>query len=169
MRTPAASGQPFASANAARCGPGTRRSGIGPLRDTRWAMSQENVEIVRELIRAQQRGDDLTEAFDPSMEWDISAHPLPDFPDRGVGRQAFLAHQFGYFAGWKDYATEVREAISAGDEVVLILHERASLRGSDAKLERDLPIVWTLRGGRCVRFRVFRDREEALRAVGLEG
>jgi ketosteroid isomerase-like protein len=57
--------------------------------------------------------------------------------------------------------------IDRGDEVVVIIHERARLRDSDTVLDRDLAHVWTVRDGRGVRFRVFKTRAEALEAAGL--
>ena len=107
------------------------------------------------------------ETLDPDIEWDVSAHPLPDFPNRGSGRDAFLRHLGDYVSGWNDYEVSSRELIDAGDEVVLILHERARMRDSDMMLDRDLPTVWTVRDGRAVRHRVFKTRADALEAVGL--
>jgi ketosteroid isomerase-like protein len=132
-------------------------------------MSSENVELVRQAFEHQRAGRiaEWVETMDPQIEWDISAHPLPDFPDSGIGRDAFLGHLAGYFAGWNDYDATVQEAIDGGDEVVLILHERARLRASDSVLDRDLPTVWTVRNGRTVRFRVFKTRAEALAGAGL--
>ena len=41
-------------------------------------MSQENVEIVKELIRRFAAGEDVTrEYFDPEIVWDASASGLP--------------------------------------------------------------------------------------------
>ena len=52
--------------------------------------------------------------------------------------------------------------------MVVIVHERARMRGSDMVLDRDLAHVWTVRDGRGVRLRVFKTRAEALEAAGLE-
>jgi len=107
----------------------------------------ENVEVVRRVVEAQQRGEPLTGALDPNIEWDISAYPLPDFPDRGKGRESFLNHLSHYLGGWNDYEATIRELLEAGSEVVSIMHERAKLRASDAVLERDLSTVWTITDG----------------------
>jgi hypothetical protein len=56
---------------------------------------------------------------------------LPDLPDRGNGRDALMRHWADYFVGWNDYESTVAELIDGGDDVVLIVHERARLRGSD--------------------------------------
>jgi ketosteroid isomerase-like protein len=110
---------------------------------------------------------EIMEALDPEIESDISAHPLPDFPDRGKGRDALMRHNADYLAGWDDYEVTVEELIDGGDDVVLVMHERTRMRGSEAILERDLPSVLTVRDGRCVRYRVFKTRAQALEAAGL--
>ena len=131
-------------------------------------MSQENVEVVRagfELWRDGRMGEWI-ETLDAGFEWDISAHPLPDFPDRGRG-EAFVGHMGDYVSGWTDYEASSKELIDRGDDVVVIMHERARMPDSDTMLDRDLPNVWTVRDGRAVRLRVFKTRAEALEATGL--
>ena len=132
-------------------------------------MSEENVELMKRSFELWRDGSigEWIETLDPDIEWDVSAHPLPDFPNRGSGRDAFLRHLGDYVSGWNDYEVSSRELIDAGDEVVLILHERARMRDSDMMLDRDLPTVWTVRDGRAVRHRVFKTRADALEAVGL--
>ena len=95
--------------------------------------------------------------------------PLPDFPTHGTGRDAFVRHMAGYIAGWNDYEATAEELIDGGDDVVLVLHERARLGASDVILERNLPTVWTVRDGRSVRVRVLKTRAQALEAAGLSG
>jgi ketosteroid isomerase-like protein len=132
-------------------------------------MSQENVEVVRasfELWRDGRMGEWIG-MLNADIEWDISAHPLPDFPNRGSGRDAFVGHMGDYLSGWTDYEASSKELIDRGDDVVVIMHERARMPDSDMMLDRDLPNVWTVRDGRAVRFRVFKTRAEALEAVGL--
>jgi ketosteroid isomerase-like protein len=132
-------------------------------------MSQENVEVVRQGFDDWRAGRiaEWAETVDLDIEWDTSAHPLPDFPDRGRGRDALVRHMYDYLAGWNDYEATPEEVLDGGDEVVLIVHERARMRGSDVILDRDLPTVWTVRDGRNVRFRVFKTRAQALEAAGV--
>jgi ketosteroid isomerase-like protein len=132
-------------------------------------MTQENVELVRDTFRRFLSGDQgWIEAVDRDIEWDISAHPLPDVPNRGRGRENLLSEVFAtYFSGWLDYRPEIRETIDAGDDVVVVLHETARLRDSDTALDRDLVQVWTLRKGLSVFFRVFPTKAAALAALGL--
>ena len=72
-----------------------------------------------------------------------------------------------YFSGWRDYRPEAREFIEAGDDVIVLLHETASIAGSEITVEREIPHVWTFRDGLVVRWRVFEDLEDARRALGL--
>jgi ketosteroid isomerase-like protein len=132
-------------------------------------MSKENVELVSQAFEHWRSGriDEWIETLDPDVEWDISAHPLPDFPDRGSGRDAFVGHMADYVSGWNDYEVTAAELIDGGDEVVLMSHESARMRTSDVTLDRDLPMVWTIRDGRSVRVRVFKTRAQALDASGL--
>jgi ketosteroid isomerase-like protein len=132
-------------------------------------MSQENVEVISGAFGAWLRGDDRwLEAMDPEIEWDFSAYPLPDLPEHGKGRENFARLLAEFRASWVDYKNAAKELIDAGDQVVAVLHETIRARGSDVPLERDVAIVWTMRGGRAVRYRAYRMREEALDAAGLE-
>jgi ketosteroid isomerase-like protein len=132
-------------------------------------MSEENVELVSQGFEHWRNGriDEWIETLDPDVEWDISAHPLPDFPDRGSGRDALVKHMADYVAGWIDYQVTADELIDGGDEVVVLMHESARMRASDVTLDRDLPMVWTVRDGSSVGFRVFKTRAQALEAAGL--
>ena len=133
-------------------------------------MSEKNVELVRRSFELWQDGriDEWVETLDADIEWDISAHPLPDFPNIGSGRDALVGNLGAYLSGWNDYEPSIKELIDRGDEVVVIIHERARMRDSDMVLDRDLAHVWTVRDGRGVRFRVFKTRAEALEAAGLQ-
>jgi ketosteroid isomerase-like protein len=134
-------------------------------------MSQENVEIVRRSFDLWRHGDleGWLETIDPAIEWDISSHPLPDVPNRGSGREAFLTDMLAtYTSGWNDYSAELKEVSEAGEHVILVAHETATMRDTGVPLERDLVQLWTVQGGKAVFLRVFRTKAEALDAAGLE-
>ena len=131
-------------------------------------MSAENVELVRAAFEPWQAGrlDEFAGFIAEDIEWDISGHPLPDFPDTGAGRDAFLRHMAEYAGGWVDYrATEV-ELTAHGDDVLAMTHESARMRDTDVELDRQIAIVWTVHGQRFTRFRVYKTREDALAAIG---
>ena len=133
-------------------------------------MSQENVELIRRGTELRLRGDyePWFEMIDPDVGWDISTHPLPDVPNRGRGREAFITDVLGtYVSGWNDYSATIKEVSEAGEQVVLVLHETATMRGGGVPLERDLVQLWNVREGKVTFLRVFRTKSEALEAAGL--
>jgi ketosteroid isomerase-like protein len=135
-------------------------------------MSQENVEIMRQAFAQWLRGGATADAvppefYAPDIEWDQSAYPFVDMPDRGTGRDELLGHLATYLSGWTGYHAEVMEFIDAGENVVVILHETARIGDSGVPIERDLVQVWTLRDGVAVRYRTFKTIGDAREAVGL--
>ena len=114
-------------------------------------MSQENVELVKRSFELFLRGDleAWIETLDPEVGWDISTHPLPDVPNHGRGREALATDMMAtYLSGWMDYSAELKELVDAGDEVIAVVHETASMGGTGVALDRDLVQLWTVRNGR---------------------
>jgi ketosteroid isomerase-like protein len=133
-------------------------------------MSQENVDAIRRGAELWLSGDveGWIEKLDPDIGWDISAHPLPDVPNHGRGRDALIRDMLGtYLSGWNDYSVELKEVIEAGEQVVLVLHETATMRGTGVALDRDLVHLWTVRDGLGTFLRVFQTQADALEAAGL--
>jgi ketosteroid isomerase-like protein len=131
-------------------------------------MPAEDVEIVRRSFELWLGGDveGWLETLDPEIEWDISGHPLPDVPNRGRGREAFVTDVMGtYMSGWNDYSAEVKEASEADGHVLVVIHETASMRETGVALDRDLVQLWTVRDGRGSLLRVFQSKEDALEAA----
>jgi ketosteroid isomerase-like protein len=133
-------------------------------------MTEHNRQVVRRGFEARSAGRiyDWMETLDPDIEWDISGYPVEGFPLRGAGRSEFIGHVARYWSIWNDYAQDVKEMYETGDRVVVVMHEHARRRNSDADLERDVVAVWTIAGGRRVRFQAFADREAALQAAGID-
>ncbi len=128
------------------------------------------MEVVRRGTEEWLRGnlEAWVETIDPEIAWDISTHPLPDVPNRGQGREALMTDMLAtYLSGWNDYSAEIKEVSEAGEQVILVLHETATMRDTGVRLERDLVQLWTVRHGRGAFLRVFRTKSEALDAAGL--
>lgn len=131
-------------------------------------MTEENVDIVRAAFDATQRRDRdaFRRLYHPDIEWEDVGRLWGDWGTRrGLDdlRDAFLT----YFAAWEQPAFELERIVDAGDQVVAFV--RASGRGRESGLVIDqvIPQVWTLRSGRVVRVRAYREEAEALEAAGL--
>jgi ketosteroid isomerase-like protein len=129
-------------------------------------MSRENVETVRAVIDAFNRGD--WEAglkhMDSDFEFDFSRAVGPV---RGVFKldqiRAFLDEFFGL---WETVRFEVDECIEAGEQVAMSFTNYH--RGRDGIEVKVRPSsVCTIRDGRIVHVCVYQEWQEALEAVGL--
>src|SRR5215208_8313822 len=128
-------------------------------------MSQENVELVRAAFAALNRGDldALTQLYDP----DVVFETLLLVTHRGNEAIRLL-----YEEGRKTlsgYAIDPIELIDAGDKVVAVVQVSGVGSASQIAMEdRDrFAFLFTIKNGRAVRQQSFRNREEALQAVGL--
>jgi len=130
-------------------------------------MSQENVEIVRAMLDAFDRGDfEASLAFlDEDVEW---IDP-PEVPGAGVhhGRDEVRRWFVRWLGAWESYVAKAEEVIGAGDQVVVVNYERGRGKGSGVEVENRSANVFDLREGKVTRKRPFRTRTEALEAAGL--
>src|SRR5215213_4867493 len=127
-------------------------------------MSQENVEVVRRAWAAFTRHDNAAALgfHDPGVE-------LHGHVDGGVYRGLAGVREFfgDWLAAWDELSTDVEEWIDAGDDVIAVVHDRASGRHSGVPVEQRQWHVWTVRNGKLWRLRVYATRTEAFEAVGL--
>jgi ketosteroid isomerase-like protein len=133
-------------------------------------MSQNNVEIVRQALLASSGGDvsAAEAAFDPSIEWDMSG--VTGWLDREVyrGLRKILAFLEGWRQSWDGWRFEVEGVQEGEGEVFGGIRERAKSAATGISVDQRRYFVNTLREGRIVRVRWFSERQDALKAVGLE-
>lgn len=130
-------------------------------------MPQENVEIVRAMLDAYNRGD-RDAAFEdmaPDFELDMSRAIGPD--QRGTyGLDQMRQFWDEFVEPWESHRLEAEEFIEAGDQV--IVPTTAYARGRDGiELEARAATVYTLRDGAVVRMCMYQDLQDALEAAGL--
>jgi len=130
-------------------------------------MSQENVEIVRQLFDIWGRGDWAggRELFDDSCEVVFSASAFPDADAYGVGREALRAW-FDFAEAFEEFAFEVNKIVDAGERVVVFSSIRGRGRASGVEVDAKVGNVFTLRDGKVIRY-AMTNRREALEAAGL--
>jgi ketosteroid isomerase-like protein len=130
-------------------------------------MSQENVEIVRRAIDAFVRRD-FDSAFqdnNPEIELDWSRSPGVD---AGIyhGYEAVRAFWSSFSDMFNPIIVSVDEFIERGEYVAVPNLTRFWGRGG-VEVEARSTYVVRLRGGRIVAWTLYREREEALKAMGL--
>ncbi len=93
----------------------------------------------------------------------------PEFPDAGtyLGLDAMRAYTRGFLEPWTEITIEAEEITDTGDSVVVAVRQRGTGGESGALTELRYFQVWSFRGDRVIRLENFRERAEALEAVGL--
>jgi ketosteroid isomerase-like protein len=64
---------------------------------------------------------------------------------------------------WESYVWEPEELIESGPDVVALVRSTGRGRGSGVEVDRETAMVWSIREGRAIAMRFFRDRHEALK------
>ena len=137
-------------------------------------MSEENVEIVRRLAEAVQRGVDHGDPgiiFDTGLLVDDAEWVLP-FPFEGKsvwkGRQEYVEFIRAWTGEFEDYSIQFEPVIDAGDDrVVAIYRQHATGKGSGVPVEWHGGMVIELRDGRAIRTTNYFEPAEALKAARL--
>jgi ketosteroid isomerase-like protein len=68
----------------------------------------------------------------------------------------------GWFDSWHVYRPEPEDFISAGDQVVALVHLRARGKGSRFEIEEDVADVFEFEGGKISKLRLYVQRDTAL-------
>ena len=137
-----------------------------PWRDTAWAMSEENVEVVRRgYEHFAQTGEADATIYSPDVEWHSAAEDPNAEPFHGVeGVRRLIQEVRESLDGFR---TEPFEYLDGGDFVVAGLTHRGRGKGSDAEVEMREWNVFLIERGKIVSVHEYSDREAALRAAGL--
>jgi len=131
-------------------------------------LSQENVEIVRAVLDAAIRGDWESAFRDAAPNWELdwSRTRGPEVPGvyRGEEAQRVL---IDFVESWQSVRTEPHEFIEVGEHVIAPTTEHYVGRDG-IKVQARNTWTWTIRDGMIVRTCLYQDKQEALKAVGLE-
>jgi ketosteroid isomerase-like protein len=135
-------------------------------------MSQENVEVVRGVYEAYDRGDvtAVFAAYDPEIEWHVLGLTSAEvgFDPVYVGHDGVRNFWRLWLSAWETTSFEYHEFIDAGEYVVVVQSQRNRGRTSGIELEWNFYAqVWTIQHAKVVRVEFFPTRTEALEAVGL--
>jgi ketosteroid isomerase-like protein len=135
-------------------------------------MSEENVELVRDLLEAFRERDHerAFEFYHPDIEWDASATPIAGGTGQYRGHEGVRAYWRQWLSAWSDLEFEVQDVREGeGDEVVALIENQRQW-GRRSGIATEVPsygLVFTIRDGVVVRWRAFMDQKSALDAAGL--
>ncbi len=127
-------------------------------------MSQENVEVVREIYRLWERGDfSSSEWADPDIEFLPSAGP-DEAVHRGIEAMAEAWRE--WLSAWEEFKVEPCEFIDAGDDVLVLTEFRGRGKASGISVDA-MPggSLFTFHDGSVVRLATYTDRAKALEAL----
>ena len=131
-------------------------------------MSQENVELARQVMEALGRRDSerLISLSAPEIEWH-SFFALGEAKGVYRGYDGTRRYMSDLDDAWEIGRADVDDTLAVGAITVLV--GRIHYRGRGSGVESESPAGWVLRfrDGKLIRFRAFREPEQALEAAGL--
>jgi uncharacterized protein len=131
-------------------------------------VSQENVELVNRIYDAWNRGEvpGPTDLLDNMVEYVNPPGAIEPGTRRGL--DAFTGAVTKMFESWETWETDRREFRTRNEHVAVALRYRARGRGSGLEIEGRESALWTVRGGKVVRYQWFHDSADAFKAIALE-
>jgi uncharacterized protein len=129
-------------------------------------MSKNNVDVIRSFYDTVARGDPNTLPIDPQVEWiepEVSGlwfggtHHGPEAVINDVMKPALEK--------FDDFRVESDEFLDAGDRVVVTGHFRGREKETGIELNSPFIQIWTLRGGKVLRFQGASDTANWLQAM----
>jgi len=132
-------------------------------------MSQDNVEIIERAIAAINARD--LDGYLACCTEDIELHtPLAALGGVYVGADGIRQFMVDIEEAAPDFRLDLQRAEAVGaDQIVASVRTSSTGRTSGIPLGFDSTNVYDFAEGRIKRVRIFRDRQEALKAVGLVG
>jgi uncharacterized protein len=131
-------------------------------------MSQENVELARQIMDALSRRDlsRLIAVSDPEVEW-YSLFALGEHGGAYRGHDGTRQYMSDLGEAWEIMRADVEDGLGVGNLVLLV--GRIHYRGRGSGVENESPAGWLLkfRQGNLILFRAFQEPEQALEAAGL--
>lgn len=133
------------------------------------SVSEENVELLRESIRAfnDRDIDRIVASGHPDVRIELFGGFAQLMGKRFEGPEGLRRFYTDWFATFETMHVEVEGLLQAGDLLVALTKLNATVRGSNAPVEVGGAIVNGFEDGKISRVDFYYDRDEALAAVGL--
>src|SRR4051812_17795525 len=130
-------------------------------------MSQQNVEIVRQIYKAWATGDFRARVGD--LDQHVVLVIRPELPEFGVfvGPEGVRGYMRRFLEQWERLAIEAKHIRTVGDTVLAEVVQHGRGRTSGIEGDNRYFQLFTFRGGKIVRMESIMGEAEALEAVGL--
>jgi uncharacterized protein len=128
-----------------------------------------DVNTLRSLYAAINRGDlaGILKLQADDVEW-LGPGVFPDLAEPHCGHAGVRVYAERVTEAWDRFRIRTERFIDLGERVLVLTREQGRGRGSGVPVQsRGTAHLWTLRDGKVVRFQVYWDREEGLRAAGV--
>jgi len=131
-------------------------------------VSEQDIELVRSAYEALNAGDieALVELCDPDFHLDMSERVFN--PATYEGHDGIRRFYGEVREVWEEFAWDPEALYDTGEQVVALLRSHGRGSGSGIEIDRDVAMVWTVRGGKAAALRFYVDQAEALNAAGLQ-
>src|SRR2546423_91166 len=130
-------------------------------------MSQENIEIVRRVYDALNRGDWDAVFRDMHRDAEITTQRGPAAGTHR-GRVAIQGVIEDYNAAFESVVLEPEQFHENGDQVLVLVTRRARPNGGGVDIEVRNGHIWTVRDDTILSMKSFPDPKKALKAAGLK-
>jgi ketosteroid isomerase-like protein len=130
-------------------------------------VSSANVELVRRVFDCWNRQDReaALELFSADAELDASGRVLN--PETYSGTDGLMRFRREVAEPWERFELDIEEVFESGDQVVVFVRSVGRGRGSGVEVDFRSAWVVMVSGQKITRLQLYRERNEALRAVGL--
>jgi ketosteroid isomerase-like protein len=127
-----------------------------------------SITVVRRFYETLLRGDldGILDLLDPQVEW-RAPESLP-WGGGFHGHEGFREFFGKLFGQPVDSRREIREYLSAGDRVVVLLRLFGRRKGHEAEIEVPEVHIWTVRNGKVVGLEAYFDTAMFLRALDIQ-
>jgi hypothetical protein len=131
-------------------------------------MSQENVQIIRDIYEAFARGDvpAVLQAFDPQIEWREAENFLYADGNPYLGPQAILSGVFMRLGTeWDGFSAVPADLLDAGAQVVALGLYSGTHKTTGKQVRAQFAHIWTVDQGKVRKFQQYTDTQQFAEAA----
>ena len=127
-------------------------------------MSQEKVEAARRVVEDEINAGKIGARFDALFDPQVAFRDELGTLDSRMDLRAYIQT---FQETFEDFRIAIEDVQDHGDTILLVINQGGQGEASGVEIEQRFTWVMTFSGDRCVRFHIYADHGEALKAAGL--